>query len=189
MKNKKSFLVLVLLLLLLGVGSFTYARYITEYNGTGTAEVAKWAVALKQNGAAVSETFNLNFALEENEHVADGKIAPGRSAIAKLQLDLTGTEVSADYSFDFSNVTGLPAGVTVTDVRATVGGNKATLSEYDGVYTGTLLYSDSNKVVDLEVVLEWEDVTANNASDTAAGKAATALTIPVKVVIEQHLRK
>ena len=58
--KKRTLVVLVVLLLLLGVGSFTYARYITSYNGTGTAEIAKWAVALKQGGAAVSETFDLD---------------------------------------------------------------------------------------------------------------------------------
>ena len=186
--KKRTLVVLVVLLLLLGVGSFTYARYVTSYNGTGTAEIAKWAVALKQGGAAVSETFDLNLTLSSNENVAAGKIAPGRKATATLQLDLTGTEVTSDVEFDLSDITGLPAGMEITNVSIKNGAEVfPTTSGDDQVYTGTITYSSDNKVLDVVITLEWVNNEANNATDTTAGKNAGTLSIPVKVTVKQHI--
>ena len=58
--KKKSLGILMALLLVVGAGVYTYARYSSSFTGTGTADVAKWQVNLTQGGAAVGETFDLD---------------------------------------------------------------------------------------------------------------------------------
>ena len=191
MKKKLSVLILVVLLLLVGVGSFTYARYITIYNGTGTAEIAKWAVALKQGGTAVSETFDLDLVISNSIHVATGKIAPGETATATLQLDLTGTEVSSNVTLDLTGITGLPAGMTIADVSIKNGGRELPVSgdTTTKLYTGYISHVESNKVLDIVITFEWENDDTNNITDTVAGKNAGTLSIPVKVTVEQRIER
>ena len=79
MKKKKVLAVLVALLLLVGAGVYTYARYTFSRTGTGNVNVAKWAVALKQGGNAVDDNFTLDLTPSANNYVVNGKIAPDRS--------------------------------------------------------------------------------------------------------------
>lgn len=184
--KKRTLVVLVVLLLLLGVGSFTYARYVTTYTGKGTAEIAKWAVQLKDGDAALSEQFNLDLELEESDSVAPGKIAPGISATAKLQLDFTGTEVSTDTNFSiYTNE--LPTGITVK--RAEILQNGQVVSELNVDRYGTfgsliVPYDETNKVFDIEIEVEWS-MSGSDASDTELGKTAGALEIPITVSVKQ----
>ena len=189
MKNKK-LVVLAALLLLIGAGVGTYALYTSTFTGTGEVQVAKWAVELKQGDAAVAEDFDLELALSDNENVADGKIAPGRSATAKLVLDLAGTEVATDYELDLSEVTGLPAGMAITEVKATVDGEEQSLTEDAGKYTGTVELENGaalTEAVTFDVTVTWENDEANNATDTQAGETAETLSIPVTVTAKQHI--
>lgn len=185
MKKKKTLLVLVVLLLLLGVGSFTYARYVTNYSGTGKAEIAKWAVALKNGNTALSETFELDLELEESTTVADGKIAPGRGASAKFQLDLTGTEVTADTNFSV-NTNNLPAGISVTSAKLTRGATEQELTITNGAVYGSMIipYDATDKIVDVVIELEW-NMTGSDTTDTELGKTAGTLEIPLGVKVQQ----
>ena len=187
--NKKHLGLLVALLLFVGVGVYTYARYQTELNGEGTADVAKWAVVVKQNGSAVSEDFDLAFTVLDNAYVADGKVAPGSEATAQLVLDLTGTEVAVDYSvkLDTANV---PEGMSFSSVKATVGSTVTTLTaDANGVYSGelTLAQVASDKLVTVDFVVTWENDDAKNAEHTAIGEADAAIVIPVEVTVKQHI--
>lgn len=188
--KKKTLAILVALLLLAGTGVYTYARYKTPITGTGTADIAKWAVSLKQNGNVVSNDFNLELNLDSNENIANGKWAPGRTATAELELDLTNTEVAVDYelTLDDSN---LPVGMEITAVKATVGTNEATtLTKNDGKYTGelTLAQVSSDKTVTFEISVAWTNDDVNNTTtDTETGINDIDVTIPVTVVAQQHI--
>ena len=98
MKKRKVLAVLVALLLVVGAGVYTYARYTYSRTGSGDVDVATWAVALKQGGSEVSDNFTLGLTLSNNNYVVNGKIAPDRSATATLEVDLTGTEVATAIS-------------------------------------------------------------------------------------------
>jgi len=190
-KNKKRALgLLVALLLISGAGVYTYARYTTSFTGTGTVDVAKWAVELKQGDAAVSENFVLDLTLAENSNVAEGKMAPGRSATAQLVLNLEGTEVATDYEIDLSQVSGLPTGMTISEVKETVGTGTATpLTGSNGKYTGDLTLTEvtDSKTVTFDITVAWENADENDANDTATGTANANISIPVTVTAKQHI--
>lgn len=187
MKKKKLLAILVVLLLIVGAGVFTYARYTTTYEGTGEVGVAKWAVTI-DGGNVQTKTFNLNLSLSENSNVVNGKIAPGRSATASLVLDLTGTEVAVDYEIDLGEVTGLPDGMAITGVTA----DGTALTKVDTKYTGLIaLNSDKTALDDVQktiaITLEWENDESNNANDTTTGETLAKISIPVNVTIKQHI--
>lgn len=184
--KKKMLAVLAVLLLIVGAGVYTYARYTNTYEGTGNAEVAKWAVSLKQDGTAVTESFTLKLTPSTSADVAAGKIAPGSSVSATLVLDLTGTEVSTDYEVDLSEVTGLPEGMEITSVKATVDGTTSELTGNAGKYTGIVELANTGKPVTFVVTATWE-ADGNDVADTTTGKAAGTVAIPVNVTVKQHI--
>lgn len=191
MKKKRVLAVLVALLLVVGAGVYTYARYTFSRTGSGNFDVATWAVALKQGGSPVSEGFTLNLSLANNNNVVNDKIAPDRSVTATLVLDLTGTEVATDYEVDLSTVTGLPDGMSITGVTAD-GVALTETSTGSGKYTGSVaLNAGKTAIADSEVELvitaTWVNDEDNNANDTTYGTAAGQLTIPVTVTAKQHI--
>lgn len=191
MKKKRVLAVLVALLLVVGAGVYTYARYTFSRTGSGDVDVATWVVALKQGGSSVSDNFTLNLTLGANNNVVNNKIAPGRSATATLVLDLTGTEVATDYEVDLSTVTGLPDGMSITGVTAD-GVALTETSTGSGIYTGSVaLNAGKTAIADNEVELvitaTWVNDENNNANDTTYGTAARTLSIPVTVTAKQHI--
>ena len=193
MKKRKVLAVLVALLLVVGAGVYTYARYITSKSGSGDVEVAKWTATVKQGGTAVTDNFNLNLTLLENAYVANGKIAPDRSATATLEVSLTGTEVATDIEVDLSRVTGLPTGMTISGVTA----NGSAMTNNSGVYSTTIgLNAEktglTSSTVTLVITATWDNANdANNANDTGFGDGTNdadwTLQIPVTVTAKQHI--
>lgn len=186
--KKKTLAVLIALLLVAGAGIYTYAKYTSSFTGTGTAEVAKWAVSLKQGNTEVDETFNLTLTPEENSNVVGNKMAPGRTATAQLILDLTGTEVTTDYEIDLTQATGLPEGMTISEVKATVEGEEQTLTKEGSKYSGTVALENGqaiNKAITIDITVEW--TSTNDSSDTTTGETAGTISIPVTVTASQHI--
>lgn len=188
MKKRKVLAVLVALLLVVGAGVYTYARYTYSRTGSGDVDVATWAVQLQQGGSEVSDNFNLALTLSNNGYVVNGKIAPNRSATATLVVDLTGTEVATDIDVDLGSVTGLPTGMTISGVTA----NGNAMTKTGNVYSTTIglnagLTAISSNSVTLVVTATWVNNEANNSNDTSFGEAGGSISIPVTVTAKQHI--
>lgn len=183
--KKKKLGILVALLLIASAGAYTYARYTDTFTGTGTADVAKWAV--KVTGEDTKE-FDLTLVPTEDVNVAAGKLAPGGTAAGTIELDLSGTEVSTEYTLTIGDVSKLPAGVTISKIEAKNGGSTIELNAGNN-FTDTITHEEivTNGKVELTVTVEWANDEDNNATDTAAGVADTDLTIPVSVFVNQYL--
>jgi len=183
--KKRNLVILLVLLLLVGTGVYTYARYSTSISGNAAVEVAKWAVKVTNGTDELSESFDLALTLDANDYVADGKIAPGRSASGKVVLDLTGTEVDTDYTISLGEVTNIP---TNAEVVVKVGTQELTL-DGTGEATGTITHETikTNPTVELTISVIWENNDLNNAEDTLDGVAAKTLTLPITVTAQQHI--
>ena len=191
MKKRSTVLgILIAFLIVVGAG-YTYSRYLTSKSGSGDVVIANWAVALKQNSVEVSEGFNLTLTPVANANVASGRIAPGSSATATLELDLTGSEVAADYEIDLSSVTGLPDGMTISSVTATPqGGSATTLTGTNGKYSGQVALADVGTPITFVITVTWENSESRNSTDTTAGEDTLAnrtKSIPVTVTAKQHI--
>lgn len=189
--------VLMLLTVALYFISGTYARYTDSWNGTGEVEVAKWNVAVTSNSKPVTEELTLEFKPKENAHVVSGKIAPDVELEAELEIDLSGTEVAVDLKAEVNkeqltsalqDYGTVPSDITVT---AKVDGEDAE-SKAIALPSGQAFSAENGGKKKVTINVKWANQDAHNADDTKAGKAAysstlTALQIPVKLTVQQHV--
>lgn len=103
-KNKKTVLTIAIALLLvlaLALGGFTFARYISQGNGSDSARVAKWGFTISV-GDIGDEGFETQYTNDEEEVIVKASdstavVAPGTSG--KMTFSISGTaEVAAKVS-------------------------------------------------------------------------------------------
>ena len=195
--KKWTFVALVVFLLIALIGG-TYTRYTSTASGTGTAQVAKWAVKINDTNIVSNDTFTLTFNEVENNDVVDGKIAPSSTLYADFVVDPTGSEVAVDYSFSLSNITAsagsVPSDIAVSSVVASTGtSNAVTLTNSGSTYSGTIGLASQNaaltssEAVTVRVYVTWTNTEANNANHTAAGVATPTLSMTVTGTARQHI--
>ena len=174
--NRKGFLAL-LLLLLVGVTSYyvsgTYAKYVGEVSGEGSASVAKWN--FETDNADVDFTVDLAENYDAST-LTDGKIAPGTEGSFKFNLKNT-SEVGVDFTVTLGTVTDAPTNLKFyTDEAMT-----EELAQ-GGEITGQIAAEDATGL-DITIYWAWayEVNEAGNTADTADGEAAATLTFPITV--------
>lgn len=195
---KKSVFAVIILALLIALIGGTYARYVSSATGSGDVNIAKWAVKVNdQDFSDTLGTFDLTFKANNADTVAN-KVAPGGTAIAYVDVDLTGTEVSVDLACALDgrgsadNLTAIfgenyDDKVTVSIGIPTLQGTTSnmTLDETNKVITvGTDAMSGTVRV---PITLTWKDDPANNTADTITGSLQTGVSIPVTLSVTQHI--
>lgn len=192
--KKSSITAIIVLLMVLTVCLYfisgTYARYADEYSGQTTVDVAKWAVSITDGTEDLTNNFTLPFTVNTNTNVVEGKIAPGTTATAKIELDLTGTETAVDFGAtinedDLATIFGDSADdvtLSTSITGAATSGTTTTINLPDGQ-----AFNSSNGKIVMELTLEWNNNDANNLSDTEVGKAGATLNIPVDITLQQHI--
>lgn len=185
--------VLMLVTICLYFVSGTYARYAESITGNANVTVAKWAVAFKDGETTLANNFNLNFKVTDNTNVVSGKVAPGTSATATIEVDLTGTEVAVDYKAEIDEKA-LEAKFNGADVTVSTSVSGSTTSK-----EGTInliedkAFTETNGKVPIVITLTWNGEEADsddkNGKDTAMGKGATgtAIELPVTLKLQQHI--
>lgn len=193
MKNKSSWII-VILLLLVGVTSVyvasTYAKYTeTLQPKTGEATIAKWAFASDNESKTITVDFSTTY--DPATLVAE-RIAPGTRGGFKIEVANTNGETGVDFTMNFGNVS--PAIGTFTfsvipDPTETATGTTA-ITNSAGVATGHINPGETRKLL---VSWQWAyeatgdaaAVTAQDTQDTTVGKAGGAsgakLTVPVTI--------
>lgn len=195
---KKSVFTAIILFLLISFIGGTYARYTSSANGEGNIDIAKWAVKVNNTDISKATTdFQLTFATNENADIVSNKIAPGGTATAYVDVDLTGTEVSVNFDCDLQ-------AAAADNLKAVFGenyANQVSLSVGTPALEGTtanMTLDAANKVVKVgdaamsgkvrvPIVLTWTNAPENNAADTTTGVDQTDVTIPVALTVQQHI--
>lgn len=191
-RTKRAIFVVIALLLVAYLISSTYARYSTEGKANGKVDIAKWAVVMKADDGTTlnSTTQDITFTVQSNTEVVPGKIAPAVTAKAEIELDLTGTEVSVDFTPTIGNYTPstLPSADKITLTSAVEGGTVES-SNYIPLVGNSAFTSDNGKKK-VTLTLTWTNDNENNADDTATGMLADesrTITIPVTLTVQQHI--
>lgn len=170
----------------------TLAKYTTEVSGTGTADVAAWKVAFKEDSTdwetTTTNTFTLADTGPNKGNVAASKIAPNSTGSFVLHIDGTGTEVAFDYVIK----------IDTTNLKTT--NNKTIPIEFysDDTYTakitadgikGTIKPADSSLKKDQTIYWKWVTPTSTgDAADTAVGADAGAGTLDVTMSATQKVQ-
>ena len=191
-RTKRAIFGAILLLLVVYLISSTYARYSTVGKADGKVDVAKWAVVMKADDGTTlnSTTQDITFTVQSNSEVVPGKIAPDVTAKAEVELDLTGTEVSVDFTPTIGDYTPstLPSADKITLTSALEGGTVGSSNYIPLVNSSAFTQSNGKKKVTL--TLTWENDDENNVNDTATGMLADGsrtITIPVTLTVQQHI--
>ena len=207
--RKMTFIILAIFILIATIGG-TYSRYTSSGSGTGTTQVAQWAVKINNANITTTDTFTVTFNEVANDNVVDSKIAPASSLYADFVIDPTGSEVAIDYDFALGAITASGGATVSSDIAiekvvpvtganisgATVtGGTEGTAltADTNGKYTGTIalasqstaLSSSEAKVV--RVYIKWTNNEDHNATDTSTGITAPTLSMKVTGTARQHI--
>lgn len=194
-RTKRAIFVVIALLLVAYLISSTYARYSTVGEATGKVDIAEWHVVMTPDdgGAALtSTTRDITFTVQSNDNVVPNKIAPAVTAVATIELDLTGTEVAVDFTATVGEMTNnLPSGVTlpsrVTLTSAVDGGTPGTAQVIPLVNNSAFTATNGKRTVTLTLTWENSDTDAAKTEDTVVGVAGGTLTIPVTLTVQQHI--
>ena len=191
-RTKRAIFVVIALLLVAYLISSTYARYSTVGEANGKVDIAKWAVIMTADDGTTlnSTTKDITFTVQSNTEVVPGKIAPAVTAKAEIELDLTGTEVSVDFTPTIGAYTPstLPSADKITLTSAVEGGTVGSSNYIPLVDNSAFTASNGKKKVTL--TLTWANDNENNADDTATGMLADGsrtITIPVTLTVQQHI--
>ena len=191
-RTKRAIFVVIALLLVAYLISSTYARYSTVGKANGKVDIAKWAVVMTADDGTTlnSTTQDITFTVQSNTEVVPGKIAPAVTAKAEIELDLTGTEVSVDFTPTIGAYTPstLPSADKITLTSAVEGGTVGS-SNYIPL-VGNSAFTASNGKKKVTLTLTWANDDENNADDTVTGMLADGsrtITIPVTLTVQQHI--
>lgn len=180
MMNKKSLMIIVLLLLVgltTGYVASTYAKYTGQVTGSGTATVAKWA--FETDNATQTLTITLNPTVHASTLVG-GKIAPGTTGSFDVALVNTTSEVGVDFTLVLDSITDKP-----TNLKFYKDNTYTTeLTPGTTEVTGQLAAGDSTGVT-VPIYWRWEyetsSIATNDPIDTQDGEDANTLTIGVTI--------
>ena len=108
MKKKKIFriilLILILILAFLTIRD-TYSKYITQAGNSSTLNISKWKILLNDQDIRNNADFTQDIAIEyeNNEHIADGFVAPTTKGKFNLSLESTGTSLPYEYEIQLTD--------------------------------------------------------------------------------------
>lgn len=183
-KTKRIIVLLCALLLLIGVGTggYTYAKYRTSAKGGGQADIAKWSFTVGTESEQIENIKLVNTV--DKDTLLNGKIAPGTSGEFFINLDATGSEVGVDYEVKFSNEKNKPS-----NIKFSYGGKQYnSLSEITDI-KGTIGVGESHKSRRIQILWNWnyetgtaEEITENDILDTQEGIADLNYTFDVSVI-------
>ena len=185
MSRRKKVVIIVSILLaivLSFIGGQTFSKYVTQVNGEGVANIAKWTFKVNDNESKL-QTINLASTIN-NDTLIDNKIAPGTSGDFQIKIDANGSDVGIDYKVKFINESNKPQNLIFT-YEDNKYENVMDLSE---ILTGTIDANSPEKEKTINIHWEWpyetgigEEIVNNDKIDTENGKNITQYTFDVLV--------
>lgn len=196
--NKKIFkkILIILILFMILIVAYrlinTYALFYSETQGVVKQANATWRIYVnnKDITANSSNKFTIDsFEMDENSHVADGKIAPGVTGNFFIIIDPKKTDVSIKYSIQLDKEYLINDKISIVSVEEVESGNTLTRTD-ETTYTGLISLSDIKawKTNKIKVRLSWENDENNNQMDTTLGTLkGYTVNIPINVTATQYL--
>ena len=165
------------------------AVFESELTLESDATAGSWNIYVNNtniSGSTTTFTVN-NVNISSNQHVVANRMAPGTSAYFDLNIVPTNTDVSIKYdiTFDFSE---LSASLVVDDISEL--NNRTLVRTGENTYSGVITLSEigNNVTSDVRVTIAWDNVEANNETDTELGRnVGGTISIPVRVDVTQYL--
>lgn len=174
-KNKKIIILGICVLaciLMAFIGGQTYAKYMANVQGKGTADVANWSFKVNDKDEKI-QTISLNTTIN-NKTLVNSKIAPGTQGNFQIKLDGTDSEVGINYNIRFENETNKPRNLKFQYNGETYN----SLNELQKILEGNIEANEENKIKTLDIKWIWpyetgttvEEIAKNDKIDTEDSK-------------------
>lgn len=194
MNKKRKILIIGLILLAIVIsfiGGNTFSKYVSEIQGSGTAEIANWV--FKVNGKEdLVQTVNL-LSTYDNATLVNNRVAPGTQGSFNIVIDATGSEVGVDYQIKFLNETQKPQNLIFiyNDTHYT------NIQELEENLSGTINADEENKTRTITVNWKWQyetgtnenEIAQNDKIDTENAKELENYTFDINVIGTQVMPK
>jgi len=145
-----------------------------------------WKVAITSDtkDSFFENTQEITFKTPDNLDVAEGKFAPGMTAIAELELDLIGTNVPVEFSakIDKNNLLYKNFKLTATLDGENYNFGRTKLIELEN--NSPFNASNGKKILQLQ--LEWKSY--SNEMDNIIGSLGENIKIPITMNLKQHIQ-
>ena len=197
--------VLVSLSLTLCFMSNTYSRYVANTTGNVEVQFAKWQILVNENDITTSSSSSIELTpvVEQNQYVADNKVAPSSKGYFDIDIDPTNVEVSFDYSISLTiENTNIPdlmiTKYSIVDSSYDEDKDELQVNNINNkTITGSLTYDNKTENFKFEpftirIYFEWyegTDEVMNDSADTEVGNDATnhSLKLNASIKFEQKL--
>ena len=185
-KKQKTMLIsiLIILLLIVFLAGYTFAKYYSSYTASANAQIAKWN--FKVTDWSTVETEEISLVNTTNiVTLEDGKIAPGAGGEFEIELDARESEVDVKYYIEATESGHKPSNLLFGVKKdGVLSENKySSIKELaEAELTGVISKSDSTQVEKLQIVWDWpyetgdtdEAIKAEDSEDTSAGNGSVA---------------
>lgn len=197
--------VLVSLSLTLCFMSNTYSRYVANTTGNVEVQFAKWQILVNENDITTSSSSSIELTpvVEQNQYVADNKVAPSSKGYFDIDIDPTNVEVSFDYSISLTiENTNIPdlmiTKYSIVDSSYDEDKDELQINNIkDNTITGSLTYDNKTENFKFEpftirIYFEWYEGTdeiMNDLADSEVGNDASnhSLKLNANIKFEQKL--
>lgn len=180
--------IIVIIALFLTIRS-SYAYYVDQVRTDVNYDIASWVIKVNDNDITKKETeiFEIEkinwdvYTTEDGYQSSNGKLAPGMKGKFNIIIDASETNVAFNYLIEMDRSNIINDNIVIKSV--TLDGDTVELT--DNQYSNIVELND-NKLLNLEVEVEWIDSLDNNDIDTETGSVANrVLPLPVKITFEQ----
>ena len=146
-KKIKFIIISTLVISIISLIGFAFARYITKLNGTTRADIAKWSFKVngKTNENFVIDLANTRAGIEQEAEVQKGYIGPGTAGRFVIELDATGSDVSLKYDINLN--------VDYSDNKVFP---KNLIFYEDSTMQNAIYHTDNN--INLNGFIGWDDI-------------------------------
>lgn len=197
--------VLVSLSLTLCFMSNTYSRYVANTTGNVEVQFAKWQILVNENDITTSSSSSIELTpvVEQNQYVADNKVAPSSKGYFDIDIDPTNVEVSFDYSISLTiENTNIPdlmiTKYSIVDSSYDEDKDELQINNIkDNTITGSLTYDNKTENFKFEpftirIYFEWyegTDEVMDDLADSEVGNDASnhSLKLNANIKFEQKL--
>lgn len=169
-KNIAIVLSILMMLISVGLGGYSYAKYSSQIKGNGEMDVAKWSFKVNESSTQIAK-IKLTDTIDATKLV-EGKVAPGTGGQFTFEVDATEAEVGVKYMINFENEQNKP-----TNLIFTYNGQKfKSLAEMKNRIIDFINANDSEKTREITITWEWpyetgegDTLAENDKIDTQEG--------------------
>lgn len=161
--KKRLFVCSVFALLLLSLTIMdSYGLFETNAGSKTVYEIGKWEILLNGEDVTLDREITLNdFTYTSDSHTESGYLSPGGSATLDLIIDATNVDTAFSYSIslDVSSIEEFPnLNMKVINLETNEEMENPSIS-------GTIMLEDTERVKELRLILEWENVLEEDVND------------------------